>query len=51
MFNGGINFAKTDVQPLINEGAAKEDIEASVSLAVEVIKSLTEETINTILRK
>lgn len=30
---------------------AKEDIEASVSLAVEVIKSLTEETINTILRK
>ena len=30
---------------------AKEDIEASVSLAVEVIKSLTEEVINNILRK
>ena len=30
---------------------AKEDIESSVSLAVEVIKSLTEEVINNILRK
>lgn len=30
---------------------AKEDIEASVSLAIEVIKSLTEEVVNNILRK
>ena len=27
-------FAKTDVQPLINEGAAKEDIAASIFQAV-----------------
>ncbi len=27
-------FAKTDIQPLINEGAAKEDIAASIFQAV-----------------
>ena len=29
-----VGFAKTDVQPLINEGAAKEDIAASIFQAV-----------------
>ena len=29
-----MGFAKTDVQPLINEGAAKEDIAASIFQAV-----------------